>query len=149
MFEPECSGEYACLLKAVEYAADAVVITDTHGRIQYINPAFTTLTGYSREEAVGQSTRLLKSGRHSAEFYEELWSTILSGRVWQGDVTNRRKDGTLFDEEMRIAPVKDSKGVTTGYIAIKHDVSERRAHQQALRDSLEYPVSVVNAGFTY
>jgi len=133
------------LLKAVEYAADAVVITDTSGRVQYVNPAFTTLTGYSREEAVGQNTRFLKSGRQSTAFYEELWSTILSGRVWQGDVTNRRKDGTLFDEEMRIAPVKDSKGVTTGYIAIKHDVSERRAHQQALRDSLEFAQSTIDA----
>jgi len=129
----------------VEYAADAVVITDTSGRVQYVNPAFTTLTGYSREEAVGQNTRFLKSGRQSTAFYEELWSTILSGRVWQGDVTNRRKDGTLFDEEMRIAPVKDSKGVTTGYIAIKHDVSERRAHQQALRDSLEFAQSTIDA----
>jgi len=145
VFEPECSGEYASLLRAVEYAADAVAITDTSGRIQYVNPAFTTLTGYSREEAVGQNTRFLKSGRQSTAFYEELWSTILSGCVWQGDVTNRRKDGTLFDEEMRIAPVKDSKGVTTGYIAIKHDVTERRAHQQALRDSLEFAQSTIDA----
>jgi PAS domain S-box-containing protein len=145
VFEPGSTGEYAGLLEAVEQAADAVVITDTSGKIQYANPAFTALTGYSREEAVGQNPGFLKSGRQSAAFYEELWNTILSDRVWQGDVTNRRKDGTLFDEEMRIAPVKDSKGVTTGYIAIKHDVTALRAHQQALRDSQEFAQSTIDA----
>ena len=134
MYQTGCAVEYAGLLEAVEHAADGIVITDTAGTIQYVNPAFTALTGYSREEAVGQNPRLLKSERHSAAFYAEMWSTILSGRVWRGDVTNRRKDGTFYDEEMRIAPIQssseDSKGTTTGYIAIKHDVTESRAHQQ-------------------
>ena len=130
MFEPGRTGEFAGLLEAVEQAADAVVITDTSGKIEYVNPAFTTMTGYSRDESVGQNPRFLKSGRHSVAFYEEIWRTILSGRVWHGDVTNRRKDGAFYGEEMRIAPIKDLNGATTGYIAIKHDVTERRAHQE-------------------
>jgi PAS domain S-box-containing protein len=128
--QEEYTIDPASLLEAVSQAADGIVITDTQGTIQYVNPAFTAQTGYSREEATGRNPRILKSGCHPEGFYKEIWNTILSGRVWQGDVTNRRKDGTLYDEEMRIAPVKDSNGAPTGYIAIKHDVTKRRAHQQ-------------------
>jgi PAS domain S-box-containing protein len=119
------------LIAAVEQAADGIVITDALGAIQYVNPAFTALTGYPAEEVLGKNPRLLKSGRHSPAFYAELWSTLLSGRVWHGEVTNRRKDGALYDEEMRIAPVCDEQGVTTGYIAIKRDVTGRRARESA------------------
>ncbi|MGA3134076.1 MAG: PAS domain S-box protein [Terracidiphilus sp.] len=123
--------EHAGLVAAVEQAADGIVITDTSGTIQYVNPAFTALTGYTRDEAVGQNPRILKSGRLSAAHYEELWSTILSGNVWQGELVNRHKDGSLYNEEMRIAPVHDESGAITGYIAIKHDVTEQRAAQEA------------------
>jgi len=123
--------EHAGLAAAVEQAADGVVLTDTDGTIQYVNPAFTTLTGYSREEVVGKNPRALKSGCHTKEFYGELWTTILSGKVWQGAITNRRKDGTLYDEEMRISPVFDAQGATTGFIAIKHDATEIRVREQA------------------
>ena len=123
--------EHAGLLAAVEQAADGIVLTDIHGNIQFVNPAFTAMTGYFREEVLGQNPRLLKSGRMPAEFYKELWKTVLSGRVWQGDVVNRRKNGTLYNEEMRIAPVRDANGKTTGYIAFKHDVTERRAAEEA------------------
>ena len=119
------------LVAAVEQAADSIVITDKDGNIQYVNPAFTVMTGYSGEEAVSKNPRLLKSGHQSAAFYEELWSTILSGRVWRGELTNRRKDGTFYNEEMRIAPVLDASGATTGYVAVKRDVTERRAAQDA------------------
>jgi PAS domain S-box-containing protein len=119
------------LREAVEHAADGIVITDASGKIEYVNPAFTALTGYSSEEAVGQNPRFLKSGKNSPALYEALWSAILSGRVWRGEVINRRKDGTFYDEEMQIAPVHDSMGVTTGFIAIKHDVTEQRAAQNA------------------
>jgi PAS domain S-box-containing protein len=118
--------EHAGLSAAVEQAADGIVITDASGRIQYVNPAFTAMTGYTQEEALGQTPALLKSGRHSVAFYQELWKTIQSGRVWHGEVTNRRKDGTFYDEEMRIAPVHGSNGTINGYIAVKHDVTERR-----------------------
>ena len=77
---------------------------------------------------MGQNPRFLKSGRNPASFYEQLWNTILSGKVWRGEPTNRRKDGTFYDEEMRIAPVRDAQGAVSGYVAIKHDVTAQRAH---------------------
>jgi len=121
------------LLAAVEQAADGVVITDTTGRIEYVNPAFTAMTGYTSEEAVGQYPSVLKSGRHTMAFYEELWSTIRSGKVWRGQLINRRKDGTFYHEEMQISPVQGSTGETVSYIAIKHDVTERRAAEEEKR----------------
>jgi PAS domain S-box-containing protein len=127
--------ERAGLVAAVEQAADGVVITDLNGYIQYVNPAFTGMTGYSQEEAVGQHTRILKSGRQSATFYEALWDTIRSGRVWHGQMVNRRKDGSFYHEEMRITPVKDSQGQLVSYIAIKHDISEHLAVEEALHES--------------
>jgi PAS domain S-box-containing protein len=120
----------ATLLQAVEQTADGIVITDPRGTIQFVNPAFTVMTGYSREEATGENPHILKSGRHPAEFYKELWNTILSGATWAGEVINRRKDGSLYNEEMRISPVRDSNGVTTGYIAIKRDVTEKRESEK-------------------
>ncbi|MGA3018189.1 MAG: PAS domain S-box protein [Bryobacteraceae bacterium] len=125
--------ERAGLTAAVEQSADAVVITNTSGEIQYVNPAFTAMTGYSFEEAAGQNPRVLKSGRHSPEFYKELWDTIASGRAWHGELSNRRKDGTFYTEEMRITPVRDSHGEIVSYIAIKRDVTERRAAEDAKR----------------
>ncbi len=119
--------EQTGLIAAVEQAADSILITDTSGIIQYVNPAFTASSGYSSAEAVGQNPRILKSGCQSAEVYDELWKTIVSGRVWHGEVVNRRKDGTLYTEEMRITPVQDADGRVTSYIAIKQDVTERRA----------------------
>ena len=89
------------------------------------------MTGYSREEAVGQKPRILKSGRQSAGFYKELWNTIASGRVWHGDLVNRRKNGTLYTEEMSITPVLEPGGKLASYIAIKHDVTERRKAEEA------------------
>jgi len=121
----------AGLAAAVEQAADGIVITAADGRFEYVNPAFTAMTGYSSEEAVGQYPRILKSGRQSAAFYEDLWSTIRSGRVWQGDVINRRKDGTCYTEEMRIAPVQGLDGEVSSYIAIKRDITARRAAEEA------------------
>ena len=122
---------HAELVAAVEQACDGVVITDATGNIRYVNPAFTALTGYTSEESIGQNPRFLKSGRHSETFYGELWKTIRSGGVWHGEMINRRKDGTTYCEEMRIAPVSDADGATTGYIAIKHDVTAQREQQGA------------------
>jgi PAS domain S-box-containing protein len=114
--------EPAGLAATVEQAADGIVITDSNGIIQHVNPAFTAMTGYTSEEAVGQHTRILKSGRHSEAYYHEMWNTIRSGQVWHGDVINRRKDGTFYSEEMRIAPVQDANGETVSYIAIKQNI---------------------------
>jgi PAS domain S-box-containing protein len=125
--------ERAGLVAAVEQAADGIVITDTDGKIQYVNPAFTAMTGYSSQEAIGQYPRILKSGQHTAAFYEDLWNTIRAGRVWHGEMVNRRKDGTLYTEEMRITPVTGPSGAPAGFIAVKHDVSEQRAREKAQR----------------
>lgn len=119
------------LITAVEQAADGVLITDTSGKIQYVNPAFTAMTGYTSDEAVGQHPRMLKSGRQNPDFYKELWSTIGSGKTWHGELTNRRKDGSTYTEEMRITPVRGSNGEVSSYIAIKHDVTEERADSEA------------------
>ena len=133
------------LVAALEFAADSVMITDVNGRIRYVNPEFTRMTGYSREEAVGQTPRLFKSGLHSLEFYKELWGTILKGEVWQGLITNRRKDGVLFEEEARIAPIQDGNGRTTGFVSVKHDVTKRRTAERRLRESQMFAQSTLDA----
>lgn len=119
--------ERAGLVAAVDQAADAVVITGTTGKILYVNPAFTLMTGYTTEEAIGQYPSILKSGSQPREVYADLWNTILAGRIWHGEVINRRKDGSLYHEEMRITPVRGANGAIVSYIAIKHDVTEQRA----------------------
>ena len=123
----------AGLIAAIEQAADAVVITGTDGDIRYVNPAFTALTGYSREEALGRNPRLLKSGAQTAEFYRELWETIRAGKVWHGELINRRKNGSLYTEEMQITPVEGPDHKIVDYIAIKRDVTARRAAEEAQR----------------
>lgn len=133
--------ENARLVAAIEQAAEAIVITDTTGEIQYVNPAFTHITAYGRAEAVGKNIRMLKSGKQERGFYEQLWNTILNGRIWHGELTNRRKDGSLYVEEMNIAPVKDVNGRTTNFIAVKQDVTERKSledhlHQKAKLEAI-------------
>ena len=125
--------EQADLVAAVEQTADGIVVTDTGGVIRYVNPAFTAMTGYTTDEALGQHTRILKSGLQSEAFYKELWETIHSGRVWHGRMINRRKDGTSYPEEMRITPVRDAQGEIVSFVAIKHDVSERMVGEEAQR----------------
>ncbi len=121
----------ASVVAAVKRAADGIVITDPSGKIVFVNPAFTTITGYSLKEAVGQSPGILKSGRHSQPFYEQLWSTIRSGRTWCGEMINRRKDGSFYNQEVQITPVEDSDGEIISYIAIQRDVTARRAAEEA------------------
>jgi len=115
---------------ALEAAANAIVITDRNGTIQWVNSAWCALTGYTREEAIGQNPRLLKSGYQDQTFYERLWATILAGRVWRGELVNRRKDGALYTEEQAITPLVDASGQVTHFIGIKQDISERK-HQEA------------------
>ncbi|MBC8211963.1 MAG: PAS domain S-box protein [Gammaproteobacteria bacterium] len=119
---------------ALEAAANAIVITDKSGIISWVNSSFLSMTGYGAEEVIGKNPKLLKSGRQSPEYYDDLWKTIRSGRVWQGELINCRKDGSLYTEEQTITPVKDSAGMVTHFIAIKQDISERRMAEQALAD---------------
>lgn len=116
---------------ALEAAANAIVITDLEGTVEWVNPAFTVLTGYARDEAVGRKPgELLRSGVQDAEFYHQMWSTILDGRVWHGEVTNRRKDGRLYVEEQTITPVRNAVGELSRFVAIKQDITARRLHER-------------------
>ena len=120
---------------ALESAANAIIITDSRGTIQWVNPAFTQLTGYSVKDVIGQNPSILKSDQQNESFYRNLWKTILAGKVWSGGITNRKKDGQLYLEEMTIAPVLSLNGEITNFIAIKQDVTERKRVEAALRQS--------------
>lgn len=117
---------------AIEHAADIVVVTDAQGVIQYVNPAFVTVTGYTSAEVVGQTPRLLKSGHQDAAFYRELWKTISSGEVWHGRFINRKQNGDVYTEEATLSPVCDATGKITNYVAVKRDISEHLALQSQL-----------------
>lgn len=110
---------------AFESAGEGIVITDLAGNIQYANPVFEKITGYRREEVIGQNPRILKSGKHPDSFYQRLWQTLSRGEVWRGSFVNRRKDGTTYHSDQTIAPVRTSSGQPIGYVSIHEDVSAR------------------------
>jgi two-component system, cell cycle sensor histidine kinase and response regulator CckA len=120
---------------ALQSAANAIVITDREGTIISVNQAFSQLTGYSPREAMGQKPNILKSSSHTQAFYQNLWRTILSGEVWKGEIENRRKDGSLYLEEMTITPVRQARGEISHFIAIKQDITEQKKLQQELFQS--------------
>ena len=128
-------AEHVRLVTAIEQSAEAVVITNTAGDIEYVNPAFTRITGYSREEALGQNPRILKSGKQDPALYQQLWATILKGEIWHGELINRRKDGSLYTEQMNIAPVRDPAGEVVNFIATKQDVTARKELEQKFRQA--------------
>ena len=120
---------------ALESAANGIVITDRVGTIIWVNDAVTTMTGYSKEELLGKNPRVLKSGNQPESYYADLWSTISSGKVWHGEVVNKRKDGTTYAEEMTITPITQQGGdtTTTHFIAIKQDITGRKQAEELLR----------------
>jgi len=122
---------------ALEAAADGIGITDTEGTLVWVNSAFSELTGYPRDEVIGQSSRVLKSGVHDDAFYRRMWEAITSGHVWSGEVINKRKDGSLYTEEMTITPVCDIDLEITNYVAIKRDITERKEAEQRFRSVTE------------
>ncbi len=120
---------------AVEQSPASIVITNTAGIIEYVNPHFTMLTGYRPEEVIGLTPGVLKTGNTSSEEYRQLWETILSGGEWRGEFLNRKKDGDQYWEQALIAPIRDEKGIISHFIAIKEDISDRKRLENQLRHS--------------
>lgn len=125
------------LYRAVEDSPATVVVTDVQGNIQYVNPKFTQLTGYTFEEAKGKNPRLLKSGMTPAEEYERLWKTITAGKEWRGEFLNKKKNGDLYWESAVISPVRDDKGDISHFVAVKEDITERKLMEKELREAKE------------
>ncbi len=123
------------LQRAVEHSPASVVITDTTGRIEYVNPHFTQLTGFSLTEATGQNPRILKTGNTPPEVYAEMWQTIAAGREWHGEFLNRKKNGDLYWEDAHIGPVTDADGRVTHYVAVKEDITARKQTEEDLQQS--------------
>ena len=123
------------LSAAIEQSSEEIVITDTTGIIQYVNPAFVKTTGYTREEALGQNPRFLKGKQQESTLYKELWGTISAGRTWTGRFINKRKDGVLFTEDAAISPVCDSDGKIVNYVAVKRDISEHLRLSEELQQA--------------
>ena len=136
-FHKQAQEQALLQTSALQAAANSIVITGPDGVIRWVNDAFTKLTGYNAGEVIGRNPRILKSGKHGPEFYKALWECILAGRTWHDEVVNRRKDGSLYTEEMTITPVKDAAGITSHFIAIKQDVTERKQAEAALREAAE------------
>jgi PAS domain S-box-containing protein len=120
------------LIQALESARDGVMITDLHGDILHVNQALEAMTGYSRAELIGKNPRLLKSGMHPPEVYSNLWQTVLNRAGWQGELTNRRKDGSLSEISLTVSPIVDQNGQMTHFVGIQRDVSERKRLERQL-----------------
>ncbi|WP_127478222.1 diguanylate cyclase domain-containing protein [Sulfurivermis fontis] len=126
----EAEAQLRKLSSAVEHSPAAAIITDSEGTIEYVNPRFVEMTGYQPEEVIGQNPRLWQSGMTPLKTYQRLWATIKGGEVWHGEVLNKAKDGHLFWENARISPIKNDAGVITHFVAVKEDITERKAQEE-------------------
>ena len=129
------SEEHARLIRAIEQTSESIVMTDTEGAIVYVNPAFESVSGWTREEVLGQNPRILKSGRQDDAFYRTMWETLARGAVWTGRMVNRRKDGTLYQESATISPIRDAAGQIINYVAAQRDVTAESALQERLHQA--------------
>jgi PAS domain S-box-containing protein len=136
---------------AVEQSPACVVVTDTKGDMQYVNPKFTELTGYSAEEVIGKNPRVLKSGEQPPEYYKELWDTITAGRQWRGEFHNKKKNGQLYWESASISPIYNKEGIISSFVAVKEDITGFKEHQKKLYElALQYKTLVENVpGIVY
>lgn len=125
------------LNRAIDQSSVSIVITNKDGLIEFTNPKFTEVSGYSPEEATGKNPRILKSGKHSKEFYRGLWQTLTKGDAWNGEICNRRKNGTLYWENVYISPVEGEDGEISHYVGIKEDITERKFLEETQRLTLE------------
>jgi len=133
---------------ALDTADNAIVICDRAGDVVWINPSFSRLTGYARDEILGRNLRLLKSGLHDEEYYRRMWAAILSGQVWRGEVVNRRKDGSLYTQDQTITPVPNERGEITHFIAIQQDITSRKRMEAELTESRQRFERIFNASPT-
>jgi len=127
--------QLSLLSEAIHQTGDTVVVTDTDGVIQYVNPAFERTTGYEAEEAIGKKPSILKSGRHHEKFYKTLWDTITNGECWSGHFVNKRADGTFYEEDATISPVKNDAGEITNFVGVKRDVTLELEMEMKLRQA--------------
>jgi PAS domain S-box-containing protein len=123
------------LSAGIEQTAESVVITDTEGRVLYVNPAFERITGYARDEVIGRHLNFLKSDKQSGEFYRQLWETISAGKVWHGRFVNKKKDGTLYADEATITPVRDETGAIVNYVSVQRDVTRELQLEEQYRQA--------------
>jgi len=131
----EAEEESARLMGAIEQAEEIIVITDTAANIQYVNPAFERVTGYSRKEVLGRNPRILQSGQHAPVFYQKIWKVLTDGETWSGQLVNRKKDGSVYTEEATISPVIDENGKIINYVAAKHDATHELEVEEQLRQA--------------
>ena len=145
----QAETELRKLTQAVEQSPASVVITNLEGNIEYVNPRFTKITGYTLEEARGQNPKILKSGMISSEVFRDLWETILAGKVWHGDLHNKKKNGELFWEASSISPIINSEGKITHYIAVKENITERKALEEDItrQNNLRKLLMEIASGF--
>jgi two-component system, cell cycle sensor histidine kinase and response regulator CckA len=129
----KASEKLARLGMAVDQAAEAIIIADREGTILYVNPAFERISGYSREESVGKTTRILRSGEQDKSLYQEMWGTLERGEVWTGHLNNRRKDGSLYEEDATISPVRDSSGNVVSFVGVMRDVTQLLSLEKQVR----------------
>ncbi|MBL7076589.1 MAG: PAS domain S-box protein [Kiritimatiellae bacterium] len=131
----EAEAEHSRLVAAIEQSAEAIVITDTDGIIEYVNPQFEQTTGYTIDEARGQTSRVLKSGKQDEIFYQNLWQTIKQGQIWRGNIVNRKKNGQLFEERATISPVKNENGEIINFVAVTLDVTHETEMEERLQQA--------------
>ena len=122
------------LLRVVEQNPVSIMLTDINGNIEYVNPKFSELTGYSKKDVLGKNARILKSGNQNSEEYKELWETIKSAKDWRGEFQNRKKNGEIYYESALIAPIIDGKGKITHFLAIKEDITDRKISEEIIRN---------------
>ncbi len=136
--------EINSLSLALDQSANIVIITDLHGKIEYVNKAFTKITGYTYEDVINKNPRILKSGRMNEAFYKKLWNTISAGKQWEGEILNRKKNGDLYWENSTITPIRSEEGQVLRYLAIKEDITLRKLTEQALKLSEEQHRTLVS-----
>jgi PAS domain S-box-containing protein len=138
--------ERELLMNAIEQTADAIVITDSKGTMQYVNPAFVRITGYTNEESIGRNPRILKSGEQDDAFYKTMWNELTRGKIWSGRLINKKKDGSLYTEEATISPVHDSSGAIINFVAVNRDITQECEAENRLRQSQKMEAVGILAG---